>query len=107
MSFTRDGLVDLARGYQGSVDMLSMGHWIDFEIHVYGRAVAEVGVFGSNGWCAKHRLGDDIELSATIENRLKGISVDMRRKTGRLHPKGTMNIRGEGWKRPRLAGECP
>jgi hypothetical protein len=63
--------------------MLSMGHWIDFEIHVYGRAVAEVGVFGSNGWLAKHRLGDDIEL-----NTAKRESPE--RNLGRHHEK-------EGW----------
>ncbi|OLE23487.1 MAG: hypothetical protein AUG49_15820 [Catenulispora sp. 13_1_20CM_3_70_7] len=63
----------------------------------------EIGAFGSDGWFAKHSLGDDITVPQNIENHLKGIAIDTMRQQGRLGPKGVDDVTGDNWKRPRIA----
>ena len=79
----------------------------DFEIHVWkGKKKGggtEIGAFGSDGWFAKHSLGDDITVPQNIENHLKGIAIDTMRQQGRLGPKGVDDVTGDNWKRPRIA----
>jgi len=97
--------LNLSAGYTGRIDRFPMGHSTDFEIHVY-KNKKEVGVFGSEGWIHKHGLGDAV-IPESVENRLKGHAVDFMRKTGRLGPKGTEDISGDKWQRPRLkGGDC-
>ncbi|MEU6278746.1 DUF6531 domain-containing protein [Streptomyces sp. NPDC047028] len=97
----------LGQGYRGRMD-----HWqegtrgTDFEIHVYDKRGREVGIFGSDGWFNKHgKSAADADVPASVENALKGKAVDFMRGTGRLGPKGTQDITGDKWKRPRLATE--
>jgi hypothetical protein len=97
--------IGLGEGYTGRMDTFPMGQGADFEIHVYHRG-NEVGVFGSNGWFAKHGLSADVSVPETVENRLKGKAIEFMRKTGRIGAKGTSDISGDKWKRPRLGGGC-
>lgn len=97
--------IDLGGGYWGRMDRFPAGQGTDFEIHVV-RGGSEVGVFGSNGWFSKHGLDADVSVPGTVANRLKGISVKEMRASGRLGAKGTMDITGDKWKRPRLGGAC-
>ncbi|WP_194904770.1 DUF6531 domain-containing protein [Catenulispora rubra] len=78
----------------------------DFEIHVWkGKkgGGTELGAFGSDGWFAKHSLGDDITVPQNIENHLKGIAIDTMRTQGRIGPKGVDDVTGDNWRRPRIA----
>ncbi|MFH8294326.1 hypothetical protein [Streptomyces sp. NPDC018059] len=60
----------------------------------------------SNGWFDKHRLDSDVQVPRSVENRLKGGAVKFMRRTGRIGPRGTEDISGDKWKRPRLKGSC-
>jgi RHS repeat-associated protein len=88
-------------GWTFALDSFDVSGAVDFEIHVF-KGGTEIGLFGSDGWFAKHRLGTDIEVPIHIENHLKGIAVDFMRRTGRIGPKGIENIAGDLWRRPRL-----
>ncbi|MDI3405407.1 RHS repeat-associated core domain-containing protein [Streptomyces sp. B-S-A6] len=99
--------LDFGQGYRGRLD-----HWpegdkgVDFEIHVYDKSGREVGLFGSDGWFDKHgTVGANVDVPASVENALKGRAVDFMRRTGRIGEKGTEDISGDKWKRPRLAAE--
>jgi RHS repeat-associated protein len=96
--------LNLSGGYTGRMDVFNMGHGTDFEIHVYDKSGAEVGIFGSEGWINKHGITSDVEMPDGVESRLKGMAVDQMRKDGRLKPKGTEDISGDKWKRPRKTG---
>ncbi|WP_276529141.1 RHS repeat domain-containing protein [Tenacibaculum maritimum] len=97
--------INLGGGFFGRLDRFPMGKGVDFEIHVYDKGGAEVGIFGSEGFMNKHGLfGSDVDVPDNVNQRLKGISVDEMRKSGRIGPKGTDNIKGDKWKKPRLKG---
>lgn len=100
--------LNLGGGYTGRLDQWSEGtRGIDFEIHVYDKRGKEVGLFGSNGFFNKHGLSaKDAGVPDNVMNALKGKAVDFMRSTGRLGPKGTQDITGDKWMRPRL-GSCP
>ena len=99
--------LNLSDGFTGRMDTFPMGQGVDFEIHVYKNG-REVGIYGSEGWFAKHGLPGGAEVPGTVENRLKGHAVDFLRKSGRLGPKGGDDISGDNWQRPRLkGGNCP
>ena len=72
------------------------------QITIRERPASELGAFGSDGWLAKHSLGDDITVLQNIENHLKGI-IDTMRIQRRLGPKGVDDVTGDNWKRPRIA----
>ncbi|BDD74493.1 MULTISPECIES: hypothetical protein [Streptomyces] len=73
---------------------------------MYDKRGREVGIFGSDGWFNKHRKSAaEVDVPRSVENALKGKAVDSMRGTGRLGDKGTMDITGDKWKRPRLAAE--
>jgi RHS repeat-associated protein len=99
--------LDLGSGYRGRVDMWQEGtKGTDFEIHVYDGAGREVGIFGSDGWFNKHgTTAAEVRVPPNVENALKGKSIDIMRRTGRIGPKGTEDISGDKWRRPRLASE--
>jgi RHS repeat-associated protein len=97
--------IGLGDGYSGRMDKFNVGYGADFEIHVY-RKGREVGVFGSNGWINKHGRGTDIDVPDSVMDRLKGKAVEYMRKTERIGPKGTGDISGDKWQRPRRTGGC-
>lgn len=94
---------NLGSGYRGYVDRFQMGLGTDFEVHVWYKK-SEIGVFGSNGFFDKHGHPAQVDVPSNVANRLKGISVDEMRAAGRLGSKGTENIKGNSWMRPRLTG---
>ncbi|MGB8946117.1 MAG: RHS repeat-associated core domain-containing protein [Streptomyces sp.] len=98
--------INLSDGYRGRMDTFDIGHATDFEMHVYDKNGREVGLYGSNGWFDKHRLDSNVEVPQSVENRLKGEAVKFMRRTGRIGPRGTEDISGDKWKRPRLKGSC-
>ncbi|GCD94100.1 DUF6531 domain-containing protein [Embleya hyalina] len=95
--------INLGPGFTARIDVFPMGLGTDFEIHVYKGGV-DYGVYGSTGWFAKHGHGTDIEVPAAIENSLRGMAIEMLRRTNRLGPRGTEDISGDNWHRPRLTG---
>ncbi|MFF1482991.1 RHS repeat-associated core domain-containing protein, partial [Streptomyces sp. NPDC058301] len=99
--------LDLGSGYRGRLDTWQEGtKGTDFEIHVYDKSGREVGIFGSDGWFNKHgTTAADVQVPPSVENALKGRAVDTLRRTGRVGPKGTEDISGDKWQRPRLAAE--
>ncbi|MFF9062365.1 polymorphic toxin-type HINT domain-containing protein [Streptomyces sp. NPDC014882] len=97
--------LNFGSGYTGRLDRINIGGQADFEVHVYHRG-KEVGLFGSNGWFAKHGKGVDVELPKDVYNNLKGLAVEEMRRQHRIGPKGTENIKGDNWKRPRITGGC-
>ncbi|MEV7402450.1 DUF6531 domain-containing protein [Streptomyces sp. NPDC091267] len=99
--------LDLSQGYRGRLDTWKEGtKGTDFEIHVYDKSGREVGIFGSDGWFNKHKtVGADVEVPPSVENALKGRAVDIMRRGGRIGPRGTEDISGDKWQRPRLASE--
>ncbi|MGW2558356.1 polymorphic toxin-type HINT domain-containing protein [Streptomyces sp. NPDC001514] len=97
--------IGLGSGYTGRLDQADVGLGTDFEIHVYYKGT-EVGLYGSNGWFAKHRKGADVQVPQNVENRLKGKAIEFMRASGRIGPLGTEDISGDKWKRPRLTGGC-
>ncbi|WP_308299606.1 DUF6531 domain-containing protein [Streptomyces sp. CJ_13] len=99
--------LDLGQGYRGRLDTWKEGtKGTDFEIHVYDKSGREVGIFGSDGWFNKHNtIGADVEVPPSVENALKGRAVDTMRRAGRIGPRGTEDISGDKWQRPRLAAE--
>jgi hypothetical protein len=92
-------------GYTGRLDRINIGGTADFEVHVYQRG-KEVGIFGSNGWFPKHGKSADVAVPQDVYNNLKGLAVGEMRAAGRLGPKGSENIKGDNWKRPRITGGC-
>ncbi|WP_370380948.1 DUF6531 domain-containing protein [Catenulispora sp. GAS73] len=93
-------------GWTFHLDRFETAGQQDFEIHVWkGKkgGGTELGAFGSDGWFAKHSLGDDITVPQNIENHLKGIAIDTMRIQGRLGDKGVDDVTGDNWKRPRIA----
>ncbi|WP_327361259.1 DUF6531 domain-containing protein [Streptomyces sp. NBC_01296] len=99
--------LDLGQGYRGRLDTWQEGmKGRDFEIHVYDKSGREVGIFGSDGWFNKHRTkGADVEVPPSVENALKGKAIDTMRRHRRIGPKGTEDVTGDKWQRPRLASE--
>ncbi|TVT44607.1 type IV secretion protein Rhs [Amycolatopsis rhizosphaerae] len=103
-----DGLQDpigLGPGYTARMDKFPVGQGVDFEIHVYYKG-SEIGIYGSNGWFAKHGKSADVSVPESVENRLKGKAIEFMRGSGRIGPKGTEDISGDKWMRPRLTGGC-
>ena len=97
--------IGLGSGYSARMDRFPVGQGVDFEMHVYYRG-SEVGIYGSNGWFAKHGKSADVSVPENVENRLKGKAIEFMRSSGRIGPRGTEDISGDKWKRPRLAGGC-
>ncbi|MGW7555070.1 polymorphic toxin-type HINT domain-containing protein, partial [Streptomyces rimosus] len=89
--------------YTGRVDRFDIGGTSDFEIHVYHKG-KEVGIFGSEGWFAKHGKSADVDVPQDVYNNLKGLAVGELRRDGRISSKGTEDITGDKWKRPRITG---
>lgn len=92
-------------GFTGRLDRINIGGTADFEVHVYRRGT-EVGIFGSNGWFPKHGKSANVTVPQDVYNNLKGLAVGEMRAAGRLGAKGTENIKGDNWKRPRITGGC-
>ena len=90
---------NLGYGYTGRVDPFNYGGESSFEIHVFDKNGSEVGVYGPNGWIAKHGYSGrrPAGLPESVENACKGIAVDRLRSMGHLPPKGRMNIKGGRW----------
>ncbi|WP_435241154.1 DUF6531 domain-containing protein [Streptomyces cucumeris] len=99
--------LNLGEGYRGRLDPVPEGpRGTDFEIHVYDKRGREVGLFGSNGFFNKHGTkADDVVVPPRVEDALKGTAIKFMRKEGRLGDKGTEDLSGDKWKRPRLAAE--
>jgi RHS repeat-associated protein len=102
------GLVDptgldsnLGDGYTGRVDQFNYGGESSFEIHVFDKNGNEVGIYGPNGWIARHGYNEarPAGVSQGVENACKGIAVDRLRASGHLPPKGRLNIKWGRWMR--------
>jgi hypothetical protein len=102
---TLNDTIGLGDGYTGRLDQFDYGQGTDFEIHVYSRGT-EVGIFGSDGFFAKHGLSADVSVPDGVYNRLKGKAIEFMCNTGRIGPQGTQDITGDKWKMPRLGGGC-
>ncbi|MFF5161413.1 polymorphic toxin-type HINT domain-containing protein [Streptomyces sp. NPDC000348] len=98
-------LLSFGSNYTGRVDRFDIGGTSDLEIHVYHRG-KEIGIFGSDGWFSEHGKSADVVVPNDVYNNLKGLAVGELRRDGRIGPKGTENIKGDGWKRPRITGGC-
>ncbi|MER7795460.1 RHS repeat-associated core domain-containing protein, partial [Streptomyces sp. NPDC097640] len=99
--------LNLGEGYRGRLDQIKEGpRGTDFEIHVYDKRGREVGLFGSDGFFNKHGTkAADVVVPERVEDALKGTAVRFMRKTGRIGDKGTEDISGDKWKRPRLSSD--
>ncbi|MET9379040.1 hypothetical protein ACFYV5_24355 [Streptomyces sp. NPDC003035] len=97
--------LNFGSGYTGRLDRFEIGSTSDFEIHVYKNG-KEIGVFGSTGWFSKHGKSADVTVPRETYNLLKGLAVSQMRADGRIGPKGTGNLKGDNWKRPRITGGC-
>jgi uncharacterized protein RhaS with RHS repeats len=81
--------LDLGNGYRGRVDHFEQGGVTKHEIHVYrvsrNGTSAEVGVFGREGWQARHGFdGSDPGVPRNVLNRINGVNVRELRRTGVL-----------------------
>lgn len=95
-------------GWTLGLDVFPIAGSHDFEFHVY-RNGQEIGVWGSEGWFLKHRLSripEPGEVPPHVEGRLKNLSIDLLRKGNRLPEKGSADVTGDKWKRPRLSKKC-
>ncbi len=95
-------------GWTLGLDVFPIAGSHDFEFHVY-RNGEEIGVWGSEGWFLKHRLSripDPGEVPPHVEGRLKNLSIELLRKGDRLPEKGSADVTGDKWKRPRLSKKC-
>ncbi|WP_330242094.1 hypothetical protein [Streptomyces sp. NBC_00525] len=97
--------LNFGSNYTGRLDRFEIGGKTDFEIHVY-RSGREIGIFGSNGWFAKHGKSADVQVPREVYNLVKGLAVGELRRDGRIGSKGTENIKGDNWKRKRITGGC-
>ncbi|MFB7213919.1 hypothetical protein [Streptomyces sp. NPDC056255] len=97
--------LNFGSNYTGRLDRFEIGGTTDFEIHVYKNG-REIGIFGSDGWFAKHGKSADVKVPRETYNLLKGLAVGEMRREGRIGPKGTENIKGDSWKRDRITGGC-
>ncbi|MFJ4499554.1 hypothetical protein [Streptomyces sp. NPDC088864] len=97
--------LNFGSNYTGRLDRFEIGGTTDFEIHVY-KSGREIGIFGSDGWFAKHGKSADVKVPRDVFNLLKGLAVGELRRDGRIGPKGTENIKGDNWKRDRITGGC-
>lgn len=97
--------LNFGSNYTGRLDRFEIGGTTDFEIHVYKNG-KEIGIFGSDGWFAKHGKSADVKVPRETYNLLKGLAVGEMRREGRIGPKGTENIKGDSWKRDRITGGC-
>lgn len=89
---------NLPGGGSARVDNFPTPKGTGFEIHVYGKNGAEVGVFGPSGFFNKHgHKAADIQVTESVFQRLKGIAVDEMRRLGVLPPKGRGSIKGDEW----------
>ncbi|MFG3291381.1 RHS repeat-associated core domain-containing protein [Streptomyces sp. NPDC048179] len=95
--------LNFGSNYTGRVDRFDIGGTTDFEVHVYQKG-KEVGIFGSDGWFSKHGKSADVDVPQDVYNNLKGLAVGELRRDGRIGPKGTENVKGDNWKRPRITG---
>ncbi|MEU0443556.1 RHS repeat-associated core domain-containing protein [Streptomyces sp. NPDC006186] len=99
--------LDFGQGYTGRADIFPVSNkGMDVEIHVYDKAMREVGLFNSQGWFNKHGIkASEVEVPPGVENAIKGRIIYELRKVGRIGPKGTEDISGDKWRRPPLAAE--
>ncbi|MEU0626772.1 hypothetical protein [Streptomyces sp. NPDC005989] len=97
--------LNFGSNYTGRLDRFEIGGTADFEIHVYKNG-KEIGIFGSDGWFAKHGKSADVKVPRETYNLLKGLAVGEMRREGRIGPKGTEKIKGDSWKRDRITGGC-
>ncbi|MFJ5933321.1 RHS repeat-associated core domain-containing protein [Streptomyces sp. NPDC093071] len=95
--------LNFGSNYTGRVDRFDIGGTTDFEVHVYHKG-KEVGIFGSDGWFSKHGKSADVDVPRDVYNNLKGLAVGELRRDGRIGEKGTENVKGDNWKRPRITG---
>ncbi|MFF5922581.1 polymorphic toxin-type HINT domain-containing protein, partial [Streptomyces flavochromogenes] len=95
--------LNFGSNYTGRVDRFDIGGTTDFEVHVYHKG-KEVGIFGSDGWFSKHGKSADVDVPRDVYNNLKGLAVGELRRDGRIGDKGTENVKGDNWKRPRITG---
>ena len=95
--------LNFGSNYTGRVDRFDIGGTTDFEVHVYHKG-KEVGIFGSDGWFSKHGKSADVDVPRDVYNNLKGRAVGELRRDGRIGEKGTENVKGDNWKRPRITG---
>lgn len=93
------GLKKRGGGVSLGKDWSALVHWVtgtdDYEIHVYYKG-DEVGIVNQNGWITKHGHAamPPAQLTDDIANRLNGLNIDAMRRSNRLGPKGTANIKG-------------
>ncbi|MFJ8853565.1 hypothetical protein [Streptomyces sp. NPDC102437] len=100
----KKGPLNFGSNYTGRLDRCEAVR-TDFEIHVYKNGKG-IGIFGSDGWFAKHGKSADVKAPRETYNLLKGLAVGEMRREGRIGPKGTENIKGDSWKRDRITGGC-
>jgi RHS repeat-associated protein len=87
--------VNLGVGYTGGIDIFDINGSANFEIHVYNKNGAEVGMYGADGWFDKHGLkGRPDGIPNSVEAQCKGQAADIGRRMGKVPPKGKGNISG-------------
>jgi len=88
------GPENLGGGYTGRTDVFPSGrnNASGFETHVYDPRGNEVGVYGPSGWIWKHGFKEPPVLPPCVDNALRGKTIDMLRRMGRIAPKGRADI---------------
>ncbi len=93
--------VNFGGGYTGRIDSFNYKGESDFEIHIYDKNGNEVGVHGPKGWIPKHGHppGPPDGVPESVCEQVKGTTIDELRNRDRFPPKGTVNIKGDFWKK--------
>jgi hypothetical protein len=90
----------IGQGYTARMDQFNYAGKSSFEIHVFSPEGDEIGVYGPQGWIAKHGFSAKPPgLPTQVENACKGMAVEHLRASGEIPPKGFFNIKGNKWMR--------
>ena len=90
--------ISLGEGWSGRIDSVP-GTEI-WEIHVFDKSGAEVGMFNEKGWFNKHgHKGAPDGVPQCVNDQLKGNALAQMRKRGHAPAKGKANIKGVNWKK--------
>ena len=90
--------VSFGQGYSGRVDKFNYNGATSFEIHVYDKSGAEVGIYGPSGWINKHgHNGRPNNLPLEVENQCKGQAVSLGRQMGLIPNKGQADLSKNKW----------
>jgi hypothetical protein len=86
----------LGSGYTVRMDTYNYGGSSSFEMHIHGPSGEELGVFGPDGWIAKHGLPDaGPDLPQSVRNAIRGRAISQLRAMNVIPPIGRSDIRGK------------